>query len=50
VPYAGEMLSKWKDRLGGAEQFMDEHCFTMSEALRIDPTVALTQDSAFVYK
>jgi hypothetical protein len=37
------MLSKWKDRLGGAEQFMDEHRFTMSEALRIDPTVAVTQ-------
>jgi hypothetical protein len=47
---AGEMLSKWKNRLGGTEQFTDEHCFTMSEALRIDPTVALTQDSAFVYK
>jgi len=39
------MLPKWENRLGGAQQFMSSHCYTMAEALRIEPTVALTQNS-----
>jgi glyoxylase-like metal-dependent hydrolase (beta-lactamase superfamily II) len=39
------MLPKWENRLGGAQQFMSSHCYTMAEALRIDPTMALTQNS-----
>ena len=40
------MLPKWESRLGGADQFTSTHCFTMSEALRVDPTVAaITQNS-----
>jgi glyoxylase-like metal-dependent hydrolase (beta-lactamase superfamily II) len=39
------MLPKWENRLGGAQQFMSSHCYTMSQALRLDPTVALTQNS-----
>lgn len=39
-----EMLSKWVGRLGGAEAFMSSHCWTMSEAMRVDPTMmALSQ-------
>lgn len=34
-----EMLSKWSGRLGGAEAFMQSHCSTMTEAMRVDPTV-----------
>jgi glyoxylase-like metal-dependent hydrolase (beta-lactamase superfamily II) len=45
------MLPKWENRLGGAQQFMSTHCFTMAQAGRIDPTVqALLQNSTFVYK
>lgn len=45
------MLSKWENRLGGAQQFMSTHCFTMAESGRVDPTVhALLQNSTFVYK
>jgi len=45
------MLPKWEGRLGGAQQFMSTHCFTMPQAGRIDPTVqALLQNSTFVYK
>jgi glyoxylase-like metal-dependent hydrolase (beta-lactamase superfamily II) len=33
------MLSKWENRLGGAQQFMSTHCFTMAESGRVDPTV-----------
>jgi len=40
------MLSKWENRLGGAQQFMSTHCFTMAESGRVDPTVqALLQNS-----
>lgn len=40
------MLPKWESKLGGADQFTSTHCFTMSEALRVDPTVAaITQNS-----
>ncbi|MGH9877452.1 MAG: hypothetical protein ACREBU_01340 [Nitrososphaera sp.] len=38
------MLSKWVGRLGGAEAFMSSHCWTMTEAMRVDPAVmALSQ-------
>ena len=33
------MLPKWETRLGGAQQFMSTHCFTMAESRRVDPTV-----------
>jgi glyoxylase-like metal-dependent hydrolase (beta-lactamase superfamily II) len=39
-----EMLSKWLGKLGGAEAFMQSHCWTMTEAMRVDPDVmALSQ-------
>lgn len=39
-----EMLSKWVGKLGGAAAFMPSHCWTMTEALRVDPAVmALSQ-------
>jgi glyoxylase-like metal-dependent hydrolase (beta-lactamase superfamily II) len=39
-----DMLPKWGNRIGGAEQFMSTHCFSMTEAERVEPTVqALTQ-------
>ena len=45
------MLPKWENKLGGAQEFMSTHCFTMSQAGRIEPTVqALLQNSTFVYK
>jgi glyoxylase-like metal-dependent hydrolase (beta-lactamase superfamily II) len=45
------MLPKWENRLGGAQQFMSTHCFTMAQSGRIDPTVqVLLQNSTFVYK
>jgi glyoxylase-like metal-dependent hydrolase (beta-lactamase superfamily II) len=34
------MLSKWEDRLGGAEAFMPTHCFTMTEAGRVEPSLS----------
>jgi glyoxylase-like metal-dependent hydrolase (beta-lactamase superfamily II) len=34
-----DMLPKWENRLGGAQQFMTTHCFTMAESGRVDPTV-----------
>lgn len=47
---AEEMMPKWQDKLGGAEQFMLSHCFTMSESGRVDPTVmALMQNSTLSY-
>jgi hypothetical protein len=36
---AQNMLPKWENRLGGAQEFMSTHCFTMTEAGRVDPTV-----------
>ena len=33
------MLPKWENRLGRAQQFMSTHCFTMAESGRVDPTV-----------
>jgi glyoxylase-like metal-dependent hydrolase (beta-lactamase superfamily II) len=46
-----DMLPKWENRLGGAQQFMSTHCFTMAQSGRVDPTVqALLQNSTFVYK
>jgi hypothetical protein len=44
------MLPKWENRLGGAQQFMSTPCFTMAESERVDPTIqALLQNSTFVY-
>jgi hypothetical protein len=34
------MLSKWEDRLGGAAAFMPTHCFTMTEAGRVEPSLS----------
>ena len=45
------VLPKWENKLGGAREFMSTHCFTMSQAERVDPTLqALTQNNTFVYK
>jgi glyoxylase-like metal-dependent hydrolase (beta-lactamase superfamily II) len=45
------MLPKWENRLGGAQQFMSTHCFTMAQSARVDPTVqALLQNNTFVYR
>ena len=45
------VLPKWDNKLGGAREFMSTHCFTMSEAERVDPTLqALTQNNTFIYK
>src|SRR5262249_6883793 len=45
------MLPKWETRLGGAQATMWTHCFAMTQAGRIEPTVqALIQSSTFVYK
>jgi glyoxylase-like metal-dependent hydrolase (beta-lactamase superfamily II) len=45
------MLPKWENRLGGAQEFISTHCFTMAESGRIDPIVqALLQNNTFVYK
>lgn len=45
------MLPKWETRLGGAQATMWTHCFAMTQAGRIEPTVqALIQNSTFVYK
>jgi glyoxylase-like metal-dependent hydrolase (beta-lactamase superfamily II) len=45
------VLPKWENRLGGAREFMSTHCFTMSEAERVDPTLqALTHNNTFIYK
>ena len=45
------MLSKWENRLGGAQEFMSTHCFTMTESGRVDPTVhELLQNSTLVNK
>jgi glyoxylase-like metal-dependent hydrolase (beta-lactamase superfamily II) len=48
---ANNMLPKWENRLGAAQQFMLAHCYTMAQAGRIDLTVqALLQNSTFVHK
>ena len=45
------MLPKWENRLGGAQQFMSTHCFTMTESGRVNPTVhELLQNGTFVNK
>jgi hypothetical protein len=43
------MLPKWETRLSGAQDFMESHCYTMTEAL-IVPDVALAQSGTFAYK
>jgi glyoxylase-like metal-dependent hydrolase (beta-lactamase superfamily II) len=45
------MLPKWQNKLGGAQEFMGTHCFTMSEALRVMPYAAASlQGSIIVYR
>ena len=40
------MLPKWGSKLGGAESFMPTHCFAMTQAGRVDPSVtAILQNS-----
>ena len=40
------MLSKWESRLGGAKALMSTHCFAMTEAGRVNPSVsAILQNS-----
>jgi glyoxylase-like metal-dependent hydrolase (beta-lactamase superfamily II) len=40
---ANEMLPKWQHRLGGAEEFMFTHCWTMTSSMRVDPTTNTLQ-------
>jgi hypothetical protein len=35
------VLPKWESKLGGAGVFMSTHCFSMSEAERVDPTLRI---------
>jgi hypothetical protein len=35
------MLLKWESRLAGAEAFMPTHCFTMTAAGRVDPSLSV---------
>ena len=43
---AQTMLSKWESRLGGAKALMSTHCFAMTEAGRVNPSVnAILQNS-----
>jgi glyoxylase-like metal-dependent hydrolase (beta-lactamase superfamily II) len=40
------MLPKWESRLGGAEALMPTHCFAITQAGRVDPSVsAILQNS-----
>jgi glyoxylase-like metal-dependent hydrolase (beta-lactamase superfamily II) len=44
-----DMLPKWENKLGGAQDVMSTLCFAMSQAGRIDPTAhAFLQNSTFV--
>ena len=36
------VLPKWENKLGGAREFMSTHCFTMSEAERVESHIAGT--------
>src|SRR6478609_316880 len=46
-----DMLPKWQDKLGGAQVFMSTHCFAMSEALRVMPSLAASlQGSTVAYR
>lgn len=42
---ANEMLPKWQHRLGGAEEFISTHCWTMTSSLRVDPTTNTLQQT-----
>jgi hypothetical protein len=43
------MLPKWESRLGGVEVFMPTHCFAMTQAGRVDPSVsAILQNSTMI--
>jgi len=46
-----DILPKWENKLGGAQDVMSTLCFAMSQAGRIEPTAqVLLQNSTFVYK
>jgi hypothetical protein len=41
------MLPKWESRLAGGESFMPTHCYAMTQAGRVDPSVsAILQNSS----
>ena len=43
------MLPKWESRLGGAEALMPTHCYAMTQAGRVDPSVsAILQNSTML--
>jgi hypothetical protein len=43
------MSSKCKDRLEGAQEFMSTHCFAMTEAGKVNPSVnAILQNNIMI--
>jgi glyoxylase-like metal-dependent hydrolase (beta-lactamase superfamily II) len=38
---AAEVIAKWRDRLGGVEQFTADNCWVMSQCLRLNEGVAM---------
>ena len=38
---AAEVIEKWKDRLGGVEQFTADNCWVMSQCLRLNDGYAM---------
>jgi glyoxylase-like metal-dependent hydrolase (beta-lactamase superfamily II) len=38
---AAEVIEKWRDRLGGVEQFTADNCWVMSQCLRLDEGYAM---------
>ena len=43
------MSSKWEGRLGGAQEFMSTHCFAMTEAGKVNPSVnAILQNNTMI--
>ena len=33
---AGEVIERWRDRLGGVETFTHDNCWIMQQSLRLD--------------
>jgi glyoxylase-like metal-dependent hydrolase (beta-lactamase superfamily II) len=43
------MSSKWEGRLGGTQEFMSTHCFAMTEAGKVNPSVnAILQNNTMI--
>jgi hypothetical protein len=43
------MSSKWEGRLGGTQEFMPTHCFAMTEAGKVNPSVnAILQNNTMI--